>query len=163
MSAVVDEVRFYRANERPYGCLSNLYRSPVAFEGLLFPTAEHAYQYGKPRKAAVREWLMAAPTPSLLAMAAHGLYSWDVAPGWSSSKVDRMRAVLVAKFTQHADLAEVLLATGDARLVEYSTTDNKTNRFWGEVNGVGLNTLGTLLMEVRQILATAPAEAKVAP
>lgn len=148
------EVRFYRANERPYGCLSNLYRREIVLDGLLFSTAEHAYQYGKPRKDAVRAWLMAAPSPSLLAMAAHGLYSWDVAPGWSRTKVDRMRAVLLAKFTQHADLRALLLSTGDARLVETATVDNTVNRFWGEVNGVGKNTLGVLLMEVRSTLAT---------
>ena len=70
---MTDEIRFYRANERPYGCFSNLYRSPVLFEAVLYPTAEHAYQAGKPRKPEVRDWLLAAPSPSLVAMAAHGL------------------------------------------------------------------------------------------
>jgi ribA/ribD-fused uncharacterized protein len=97
---------------------------------------------------------MAAPSPSLLAMAAHGLYYWDVTPGWSKRKFARMRGVLVAKFSQHADLQEILLATGDARLVESATTDNPVNRLWGEVNGVGKNMLGTLLMEVRRELRT---------
>ncbi len=93
---------------------------------------------------------MAAPSPSLLAMAAHGLYYWDVAPGWSRTKFDRMRGVLRAKFTQHADLRELLLSTGDARLVEGATIDNEVNRLWGEVNGVGKNMLGVLLMELRE-------------
>ena len=60
-----------------------------------------------------------------------------------------MRAVLRAKFTQHPDLRELLLSTGDARLVETATVDNEVNRLWGEVNGVGRNMLGVLLMEVR--------------
>src|SRR3546814_15762231 len=92
---------------------------------------------------------MDAPSPSLLAMAAHGLYYWDVAPGWSTTKFGRMRAVLRAKFTQHPDLRELLLSTGDARLVETATVDNEVNRLWGEVNGVGRNMLGVLLMELR--------------
>lgn len=145
MTQQVEAIRFYRASERPYGCFSNLYRRSIEFEGRTFPTSEHAYQYGKPRKVAVREWLMAAPSPALLAMAAHGLYQWDVAPGWSRSKVVRMRDVLFAKFTQHADLAQVLLSTDNARLVE----DTPCDRFWGEVNGVGRNMLGVLLMKVR--------------
>ncbi|WP_031334882.1 NADAR family protein, partial [Rhodopseudomonas sp. B29] len=41
------EIRFYRANEKPYGAFSNLYKSPIEFEGQTFPTAEHAYQAGK--------------------------------------------------------------------------------------------------------------------
>jgi ribA/ribD-fused uncharacterized protein len=92
---------------------------------------------------------MAAPSPSLLAMAAHGLYQWDIAPSWSRIKFDRMRAVLYTKFTQHDDLREMLLSTGSARLVEAATVDNAVNRLWGEVNGVGKNMLGVLLMELR--------------
>lgn len=148
----MDEIRFYRANEKPYGVLSNLYRRDVEFEGETFATGEHAYQAGKARKPEVRKWLMSAPSPSLLAMAAHGLYYWDVAPGWSTSKFERMRGVLRAKFTQHADLRELLLSTGDARLVESATVDNEVNRLWGEVNGSGKNMLGVLLMEIREEL-----------
>lgn len=149
------EIRFYRASERPYGAFSNLYRRPVELDGVVYPTSEHAYQAGKARKPAVREWLMSAPSPALLAMAAHGLYYWDIAPGWSTTKFDRMRRVLMAKFTQHDDLKELLLGTGNARLVESATVDNEVNRLWGEVNGEGRNMLGTLLMEVRQELRAA--------
>lgn len=148
-----DEIRFYRASEKPFGAFSNLYRREIEFEGEIFATSEHAYQAGKPRKKAVRDWLMSAPSPSLLAMAAHGLYYWDVAPGWSTSKFDRMRAVLRAKFEQHEDLKALLLSTGTARLVESATVDNEVNRLWGEVNGVGRNMLGQLLMELRDELA----------
>lgn len=145
----MSEIRFNRANEKPYGVFSNLYRRPIVFEGVEFPTSEHAYQYAKPRKNNVRDWLMAAPSPSLLAMAAHGLYSWDITPGWSQNRYARMKAVVLAKFTQHADLTEILIATGDARIVECPTTDSEVNRRWGEVNGKGNNWLGLILMEVR--------------
>ena len=146
---MTNEIRFYRASEPPYGAFSNLYRRPIVFEGETVPTSEHAYQAGKARKPAVRDWLMSAPSPALLAMAAHGLYYWDVVPDWSTIKFDRMREVLRAKFTQHEDLRELLLSTGDARLVEFTTVDNEVNRTWGEVNGIGKNMLGNLLMEVR--------------
>lgn len=145
----MDEIRFYRASEKPFGAFSNLYRREIEFEGETFATSEHAYQAGKARKPAVRKWLMDAPSAALLAMAAHGLYYWDVAPGWSTSKFDRMRAVLRAKFTQHPDLFALLLGTGEAKLVETATVDNEVNRLWGEVNGVGRNMLGELLMELR--------------
>ncbi|MEQ6335245.1 NADAR family protein [Sphingobium sp. MK2] len=148
----MDDIRFYRASEKPFGAFSNLYRREIEFEGETFATSEHAYQAGKARKPAVRKWLMEAPSPALLAMAAHGLYYWDVAPGWSTSKFDRMRAVLRAKFTQHPDLLDLLLGTGEARLVETATVDNEVNRLWGEVNGVGRNMLGELLMELRAAL-----------
>lgn len=151
------EVRFYRASEKPYGAFSNLYRREIEFEGEKFATSEHAYQAGKARKPEVRKWLMEAPSPALLAMAAHGLYVWDINADWSKIKFDRMKRVLQAKFTQHDDLKQLLLSTGTARLVESATVDNAVNRLWGEVNGVGKNKLGELLMEVRAELVTANA------
>jgi len=151
--AKTSEIRFYRANEKPYGAFSNLYRREVHLDGQVFPTAEHAYQAGKARRPEVRDWLLAAPSPALLAMAAHGLYQWDIVPDWSRIKFDRMRAVLRAKFTQHADLRELLLSTGTARLVETGTVDNAVNRLWGEVNGKGKNMLGVLMMQLREQLA----------
>lgn len=150
--ATAMEIHFYRSNEKPYGVFSNLHRTPVFFEGREFPTAEHAYQAGKASKEAVREWILSAPTPSLAAMAAHGLYTWDIVPSWSRIKFDRMKDVLRAKFTQHEDLRALLLSTGEARLVEAGTTNNAVNRLWGEVNGKGQNMLGVLLMEVRNEL-----------
>lgn len=146
------EIHFYRANEKPYGAFSNLYRREVFFEDTLYLTSEHAYQAGKPRKESVREWVLSAPSPALVAMAAHGLYWWDIRPGWSKMKFDRMRQILMAKFTQHEDLQALLLSTGNARLVEAATVDNEVNRTWGEVNGKGKNMLGVLLMEVREEL-----------
>ena len=148
----MQEIRFYRASEKPYGAFSNLHRREVEFEGEVFPTSEHAYQAGKARKPEVRAWLMSAPSPALLAMAAHGLYYWDIAPGWAKTKFARMREVLRAKFTQHADLRELLFSTGEARLVESATVDNEVNRLWGEVNGSGRNMLGVMLMELRDDL-----------
>ncbi|HMQ95128.1 NADAR family protein [Amaricoccus sp.] len=147
------EIRFYRSSERPYGAFSNLYRRAIEFEGQAYPTSEHAYQAGKARKPEVRAWLMAAPSPALLAMAAHGLYQWDIAPDWSRTRFDRMRRVLWAKFTQHPDLADLLVSTGAARLIETATVDNAVNRLWGEVEHKGgRNMLGLMLMEVRERL-----------
>jgi ribA/ribD-fused uncharacterized protein len=151
---VAEDIGFYRANEKPYGAFSNLYRREIVFGGRKFPTSEHAYQAGKARKEVVREWILSAPSPSLVAMAAHGLYTWDIVPNWSNIKFERMRDVLRAKFTQHEDLRELLLSTGDARLVETAKTNSAVNRTWGEVNGKGKNMLGILLMEVREELRT---------
>lgn len=143
------EIRFYRANEKPYGVFSNLFPRSIVFEGREYPTAEHAYQAGKARKEEVREWILRAPTPGLVAMAAHGLYMWDVVSDWSQIKYQRMREVLRAKFIQHEDLQEILLSTGNARIVEAGRVVNAVSRTWGEVNGKGLNMLGILLMEIR--------------
>lgn len=161
--AAVAEIRFYRANEKPYGAFSNLYQRAVTFEGVVFPTSEHAYQAGKARKPAVRDWILSAPTPALAAMAAHGLYVWDVAPDWAQTKFGRMRQVLRAKFDQHEDLRQLLMSTGNARLVEVGTVNNAVNRLWGEVDGKGENMLGVMLMELRDSYAKEAGAAKAKP
>lgn len=155
------EIQFYRSNEKPYGAFSNLFRRPVVFENLTYPTAEHAYQAGKANKVAVRDWILSAPTPALAAMAAHGLYTWDIVSNWSEIKFDRMRGVLRAKFTQHDDLRQLLLSTGNADLVEAGRVDNAVNRTWGRVNGKGQNMLGVLLMDLRAELRRPTARGKI--
>ncbi len=44
---LVNEIRFYRASEKPYGVFSNLYRRPVEFEGEIFATSEHVTRLGR--------------------------------------------------------------------------------------------------------------------
>lgn len=145
-------VRFYRAKGE-FGYLSNLYPAVIFFEGRSFKTAEHAYQYGKPKDPEVREWIVAAPTARLVAMTAHALLPYDVVPDWKFLKVNRMRRVLEAKFGQNAGLAAKLVQTGDAPLIEAS----KTDPFWGEgPTGRGKNTLGMLLEQTRDNLRTGP-------
>ncbi len=143
--AEAGEIRFYRSSGE-YGFLSNLFRAPVEFEGRKFGSSEEAYQFGKPKDLAVAEWLVSAPRQHLCAEAAHSLLVFDIREDWNSIKVDRMRRVLEAKFTQNPELKELLLKTGDAALIE----DSKTDAFWGAgKKGNGKNMLGNLLMELR--------------
>jgi len=143
---MTEEIRFYRASGK-YGFLSNLFKRQILFESRFFTCAETAYQFGKPVKLEVAEWLVSAPSPHLCAAAAHALFSFDISPDWTKIKVGRMRNVLREKFYQHQDLKEMLLATGTATLIE----DSKTDAFWGiGKKGEGKSTLGVLLMEIRQ-------------
>jgi hypothetical protein len=161
--AAPETIYFYRANEKPYGVFSNLFQRTITFEGREYATSEHAYQAGKARKEQVREWILSAPSPALVAMAAHGLYTWDITSDWSRTKYDRMRKVLRAKFSQHDDLREILVSTGRARLVEAGTVANPVNLTWGEVNGKGKNMLGVMLMELRDELRAEASSAKRVP
>ena len=65
-----------------------------------------------------------------------------------------MRAVLAAKFGQHGDLRQLLLATGERTIVELAPFDDPINRFWSRIasSGAGDNWLGVLLMELRATL-----------
>ena len=57
-----------------------------------------------------------------------------------------MLDALRAKFSQHAELRETLLGTGDAELVEHTRNDS----YWADDgDGSGKNMLGKLLEQVR--------------
>lgn len=60
-----------------------------------------------------------------------------------------MLEALRAKFSQHSELKELLLSTGDAKLVEHTRSDS----YWADGgDGSEKNRLGQLLMQVRQEL-----------
>lgn len=142
------EIKFYRASGE-YGWMSNLFKREIFFEGKLFSSSEAAYQYGKPKKKEIAEWIISAPKQHLIAMAGHGLLGFDIIPEWSKIKIERMRKILIEKFSQHDDLRRKLLDTGNAKIIE----DSKTDAFWGiGKKGNGKNMLGILLVELREEL-----------
>lgn len=59
-----------------------------------------------------------------------------------------MTSLLRAKYDQHPELAEILLATNDATLLY----EDVYSSFWGESGGRGRNWLGRLLELVRSEL-----------
>ena len=60
-----------------------------------------------------------------------------------------MREVVKAKFSQSSELKELLLATGNAFLVEHIPVKGR-DAFWGDDHdGTGQNWLGFILMETR--------------
>ena len=63
---------------------------------------------------------------------------------WEDINVGVMKRALLQKFSQHKDLRELLLKTGNKDLVEHTAKD----KFWGDGGGLGLgqNMLGQLLM-----------------
>lgn len=116
---------------------------------MTFPTVEHAYQAAKTLDIYERSQILHAETPAEAKQL--GRQS-TIRTDWEQVKLGVMRDLLYQKFA-HADLAQRLLATGDATLIEGNTWDD---RFWGAVNDdgqwVGENHLGRLLMEVRASL-----------
>ena len=68
---------------------------------------------------------------------------------WDDVKDDIMRTALLAKFSQHDELRQLLLDTGKADLVDHTEEDS----YWGDGgDGSGQNVLGKILMETRQQL-----------
>ena len=140
-------INFYHLNEA-YGEFSNFARFPVQMHGKTWPTSEHYFQAqkyaGTPREEEIRQ----AKSPSIAARLGRDR-AHKLRPDWESVKDQVMREVVLAKFTQHEDLRELLLSTGDATLVEHTENDS----YWGDGGeGSGRNMLGRILMSVREEL-----------
>lgn len=128
-----------------YFFLSNFHPSPVIYDGLAYPSSEHAYQAAKFAEIETRKRIAAIHDPG--AAKRYAYQTPPTVPDWEKRKVTVMREIVFAKFNQHDDLRDRLLATGDVPLEE---GNRHGDTFWGTVNGVGENTLGKILMEIRE-------------
>jgi ribA/ribD-fused uncharacterized protein len=140
-----EEINFYSRNSE-YGWLSNFARYPQTVDGKTYKTNEHYYQSQKTTDAEVSNWIASASSPFLAMRAGRSLrVGKDFRSDWEKIKVEVMLKGLRAKVQQHADLAQKLLATGNAAIHE----DSPTDMFWGKK---GKDMLGKLLMQVREEL-----------
>lgn len=149
MSEVIE---FYSRSETPYGKFSNLTMCAICIDDVWYDSVEHAYQSKKCASPLVRDWLLQAPCPDLVATTAHALLPWHINKKWSQIKYRWMYLCVFAKFSTYTNLKDLLLGTKDTELVEAGKTDNEVNRTWGRVNGKGRNLLGRILMKVRSQL-----------
>lgn len=126
-----------------FAWLSNFFPCKLEFEGLTFDNSEAAFQAAKCLNPIERTKFvgLAAGKSKRLGKKV------ELRPDWNDIRIDVMREVLRAKFGQNKDLAEKLVATGDAELIEFN---NWRDSFWGVCNGKGQNNLGKLLMQVRK-------------
>ncbi|KAF9409384.1 hypothetical protein BGZ94_001968 [Podila epigama] len=143
-----DSIQFYRQGGR-FGEFSNFFHSPIAVDGLMWPTTEHYFQAQKfahlPDKQYM-ESIRITSTPGSAAKMGRNR-SWPLRPDWEEVKDDLMRKCVLQKFLQHRGLAKVLLSTGDRYLIEHTSND----RYWADGgDGKGKNMLGIILMEVRE-------------
>jgi ribA/ribD-fused uncharacterized protein len=139
-----DVIHFY-APGGAYGCFSNHSAHPIVLHGKTWPTTEHYFQARKFPGTDHEEAIRLAPS-SMVAAELGRDRSKPLRADWNAVKNDLMREAVRAKFEQHTDIRAVLLATGDAEIVEHTEKDS----YWGDGgDGTGKNMLGLILMEVR--------------
>ena len=141
-------IKFYgHKNGQAYAAFSNFSKHPVNIAGKSYKTSEHYFQAAKffGTDETYAEKVRNAKTP-LLAKQLGRSKKHPLRSDWEQVKVDIMRTVVRAKFSQHGCIRELLLSTGDLKIVEHTGKDN----FWGDGgNGKGQNWLGRVLMEIR--------------
>lgn len=129
--------------------LSNFFLVPngIQFEGLTYPSVEHAYQAAKwPENKREEFTKCSSGQAKRLGKKAP---NFDKAE-WEKNKVKLMTHLVFQKFAYNQDLKEMLLATGDAKLEEWNSWGDE---FWGcNEDGEGENKLGQILMGVRDII-----------
>ena len=129
-----------------YRFLSNFYGAPVEYEGVCYPTVEHAFQAAKTLDEGLRIVVRDLPTPGHAKRFGRRL---SHRPSWEKIKLGIMGDLVWLKFSGDRRLAVKLLRTKDVELVEGNTWGDS---FWGVCNGKGENHLGKILMRVRDRL-----------
>ena len=153
-----------------YRFLSNFYPVKVEYDGVQYPTVEHAYQAAKVEAHEVyrrgsyvigkwREVIRIADTPGRAKGFGRRV---PLRAGWDEMKLKVMEELLRHKFSKrlYPVLAYSLMATGEAELIE---GNDWGDRFWGATlqafgehskppQWVGGNHLGKLLMKLRSEL-----------
>lgn len=135
-----------KAFQGEYRFLSNFYPAPLVFNGVAYPSSEHAYMAQKTLDEGLRMAISEAATPGEAKRLGRSI---PLRPDWEAIKKQVMLDVVTAKFTQNQDLLVKLLQTGDQELVE---GNNWGDRFWGVCpvgSDNGENWLGKTLMQVR--------------
>jgi len=147
-SVIVPEIVYPKGwpQELDVWVLRNEYPSPIEIGGLAYPTVLQAYWALAVTDGAVREAVLAAEPARLVRSIVREAAVRD---GWPQVRVAVMALLLRAKFAQNPDLAAVLAATGEARILFQDTE----SLFWGEHGSRGRNWMGRLLEEVRAELA----------
>lgn len=130
------------AFEGKHRFLSNFFPATVKMDGCFYASVEHAYQAAKfppEDREAFRK-------PGLRAGIVKEMGRGKGGDGWHDRSLPIMLDLLRQKF-QDPKLQELLLATGDAELIEGNWWGDT---FFGVCEGVGDNHLGKMLMHVRR-------------
>lgn len=126
--------------------LSNFHPADVLYEGINYPTSEHAYMAAKTLIINQRYHIASLETPKSAKQYGRQV---SLRPNWDNIKFDIMKEIVKLKFTQNPKLRDKLLATKDAILEESNWWGDT---YWGTCNGKGENNLGKILMQLRDEL-----------
>lgn len=140
-------IKFY-STQNEYGEFSNFAPYPIKLKGKIWATSEHYFQAMKFEDNAYQAKIRKNPSPMNAARLGRSR-KVKLRRDWESVKENIMFEAVMAKFTQHDDLRELLLGTGYSKLIEHTENDH----YWGDGgDGSGKNRLGHILMRVRDTL-----------
>lgn len=148
-----NDVIYFNSRNKKYSFMSNFYPSKLFIDGKEYWHVEGYFQSKKfagVNKAA-EEHIRTALSPTLCKKIAHSYpLSEDRRKIWDEELKDKvMKRAVLSKFVADNNLAELLISTENAMLIE----DNMNDDYWASgTGGRGLNKLGNILMNVRDVL-----------
>lgn len=131
---------------KEYRFLSNFHDAQAAYDGVVYPTSEHAFQAAKTFDLDEREAILNCQTPGESKKMGRSV---KLRKDWEKVKIPIMFNIVLDKFTRNEEIRKKLLETEDKILIE---ENNWGDKFWGQVEGIGQNQLGKILMTVRSLL-----------
>lgn len=128
--------------------LSNFEPCHIDYEGLFYPSTEHAFQAAKIQPQFRHNMVHITAAESKKEWRKHPLVD-NAASEWDARKYDVMCEVVFQKFLKHKELRAKLISTGHRHLEELNHWGDK---IWGVdvTTGVGTNWLGLILMVTRE-------------
>ena len=142
--------------DNKYSFLSNFYACQVTYEGITYPTSEHAFQAAKSLDPNVRKWVAAAPTPGQAKWRGRAV---ELRSDWEEVKDKVMLDIVREKF-KNEDMRVRLLATIGEGYDGFCEDNYWHDNYWGNCNCSkcrnieGKNMLGKILMEVaREVIS----------
>lgn len=122
--------------------LSNFWPCVVSFDGVNYPSVEHAYQASKTFDLEERAEVLRCATPGQAKRYGRRV---TIRGDFGNWKLSIMELLLAQKF-EDAHLRQKLIDTGSVEIIE---CNNWGDTYWGVCNSVGENHLGKLLMGLR--------------
>jgi ribA/ribD-fused uncharacterized protein len=139
----------------PYGWLGNMAPYPIIYEGKEWRTVEALFQALRFEDPEIIEAIRNEKSPMGAKMKAKSFKSsYSISP-LSQQDIENMKLCLQLKFSQHSDLRNKLLKTGEHTIIEdIGSRRGARHEFWGAYKNeknewVGNNLMGKLLMELR--------------
>ena len=129
----------------PTSWLGNYFISPMKIDNIDYLSVEHYFQGAKFKDVEIVESIVDAEDPGSAKKIASKFYK-HVRSDWALKRLNVMSRVVSEKFNQDKKLKELLLSTGNKKIIELSNRD----MYWGEdLRGNGHNNMGRILMAVR--------------